>query len=73
MLILLHSLTCINVYFYLTPQKCVYDQDIRQSHTAEQPTDREEEPQNTDRHKTPGRQLKQSNQLSLPHQDDRIT
>ena len=31
---------------------------------------REEEPQNTDLHNTPGRQLKQSNQLSLRHQDD---
>ena len=29
---------------------------------------REEEPHNT--HETPGRQTKQSNQLSLPHQDD---
>ena len=33
----------------------------------------EEEPQNTNSHKTPGRQLKQSNQLSLPRQDDRKT
>ena len=32
---------------------------------------REEEPLN--HHKTPGRQIKQSNQLSLPHQDDRNT
>ena len=30
----------------------------------------EEEPQNTDSHKTPGRQLKQSNQLSFLHHDD---
>ena len=29
---------------------------------------REEEPFN--HHETPGRQIKQSNQLSLPHQDD---
>ena len=29
----------------------------------------EEEPQNTACHKTSGRQLKQSNQLSLPYQD----
>ena len=29
---------------------------------------REEEPHNN--HKTPGRQTKQSNQLSLPHRDD---
>ena len=32
------------------------------------PWHREEEPHNN--HKTPGRQTKQSNQLSLPHQDD---
>ena len=32
------------------------------------PWHREEEPHN--HHKTPGRQTKQSNQLSLPHQDD---
>ena len=41
-----------------------YDQEIPQSQTA----DREEEPLN--HHETPGRQIKQSNQLSLPHQDD---
>ena len=33
------------------------------------PKHREEEPQNTNSHKTSGRQLKQSNQLSLSHQD----
>ena len=32
------------------------------------PRHREEEPHN--HHETPGRQIKQSNQLSLPHQDD---
>ena len=32
------------------------------------PWHREEEPLN--HHDTPGRQIKQSNQLSLPHQDD---
>ena len=32
------------------------------------PRHREEEPLN--HHETPGRQIKQSNQLSLPHQDD---
>ena len=32
------------------------------------PWHREEEPLN--HHKTPGGQIKQSNQLSLPHQDD---
>ena len=30
----------------------------------------EEKQQNSNSHKAPGRQLKQSNQLSLPHQDD---
>ena len=32
------------------------------------PWHREEEPLN--HHETPGRQIKHSNQLSLPHQDD---
>ena len=36
------------------------------SHTN--PWQLQEEPHN--HHKTPGRQTKQSNQLSLPHQDD---
>ena len=34
------------------------------------PRHREEEPQHTDCHKTSGRQLKENNQLYLPHQDD---
>ena len=33
------------------------------------PPHREEEPQNSNSHKTSGKQLKQSNQLSLPHQN----
>ena len=46
-----------------------YDQGIPQSQTADNPmAPGEEEPLN--RHKTPGRQIKQSNQLSLAHQDD---
>ena len=45
-----------------------YDQEIPQSQTADNPGHREEEPLN--HHETPGRQIKQSNQLSLPHQDD---
>ena len=45
-----------------------YDQDIPQSQTADNTWHREEEPLN--HHETPGRQIKQSNQLSLPHQDD---
>ena len=41
------------------------------NHTPQtNPRHREEEPQNTGCHKTSGRQLKQSNQLSFPHQDD---
>ena len=45
-----------------------YDQEIPQSQTADNLLDREEGPLN--HHETPGRQIKQSNQLSLPHQDD---
>ena len=41
------------------------------NHTLQtNPRHSEQEPQNTDSHKTPGKQLKQSNQFSLPHQDD---
>ena len=41
------------------------------NHTPQtNPRHRKEEPQNIDCTKTPGRQLKQSNQLSLPHQGD---
>ena len=45
-----------------------YDQEIPQSQTQTTPWQREEEPSNN--HETPGRQIKQSNQFSLPHQDD---
>ena len=48
-----------------------YDQEISQSKTADNPWHREEEPLN--HQETPGRQIKQSNQLSLPHQDDYST
>ena len=44
---------------------------IRKYHNHKQqttPWHSEEEPLN--HHETPGRQIKQSNQLSLPHQDD---
>ena len=46
-----------------------YDQEIPQSQTADNPVawHHEEEPPN--HHETPGRQTKQSDQLSLPHQD----
>ena len=40
-----------------------FDQELQTS-----PWHREEEPLN--HHETPGRQIKQSNQLSLPHQGD---
>ena len=45
-----------------------YDQEIPQSQPQTTPWHRQEEPLN--HHETPGRQIKQSNQLSLPHQDD---
>ena len=45
-----------------------YDQEIPQSQTADNPWHPEEEPLN--HHETSGIQIKQSNQLSLPHQDD---
>ena len=45
-----------------------HDQEIPQSQTADNPWHRKEEPLN--HRETPGRQIKQSNQLSLPHQDD---
>ena len=45
-----------------------YDQELPQSQTLEKPMAREEEPPIN--HQTPGRQTKQSYQLSLPHQDD---
>ena len=44
-----------------------YDQEIPLSQTADKPRHREEKPHT---HQTPGRQTKQSNQPSLPHQDD---
>ena len=48
-----------------------YDQEIPQPQTTPTRWHREEEPLN--HHETPGRQIKQSNQLSLPHQDDNNT
>ena len=44
------------------------DQEIPQSQMQTSRWHQEEEPNNN--HETPGRQTKQSNQLSLPHQDD---
>ena len=45
-----------------------YDQEILNHKPQTTPWHREEEPLN--HHETPGGQIKQSNQLSLPHQDD---
>ena len=45
-----------------------YDQKIPQSQPQTSPWQCEKEPLN--HQETPGRQIKQSNQLSLPHQDD---
>ena len=64
-----------NVFYIYTPKayfyrKIVseYDQEIPQLRTADKPmTPRGRATQN---HETQGRQTKQSNQLSLPHQDD---
>ena len=46
-----------------------YDQEIPQSQTADNPMAPRGRAAQTLK-KTPGRQIKQSNQLSLPHQDD---
>ena len=43
-----------------------YDQEITQSQTADNPV----APRGRAAQPSPGRQFKQSNQLSLPHQDD---
>ena len=53
---------------FLHRRNSEYDQEIPQSQTADTRWHCEEEPPN--HHETPGRQIKQSNQLSLPHQDD---
>ena len=45
-----------------------YDQEIPQFQTADNPMEPIERAAQL--HKTPERQIKQSNQLSLPHQDD---
>ena len=59
---LLFSLIPINF------KKSEYDQEISQSQTADKIMAPMEDPHN--HHETPGRQTKQSNQLSLLHQDD---
>ena len=64
------SVCCVWFCKFVTFSKIVseYDQEIPQSQTAHNPVAPREEPLN--HHETPGRQIKQSNQLSLPHQDD---
>ena len=64
-------LTCdVNAGFTLATEKLVsdYDQEIPQLQMQTTPWHREEKPLN--HHEAPGRQIKQSNKLSLPHQDD---
>ena len=63
-----HSQKFKHLYMYITKIVSEYDQEIPQSQTADNPVAPQEEPLN--HHETPGRQIKQSNQLSLPHQDD---
>ena len=55
--------TVVNTSLYKNSK---YDQEIPQSQTT--PWHCKEEPLN--HHETPGTQIKQSNQLSLPQQDD---
>ena len=72
--------SCALHRLYIKPVQCTsspdsqkaneYDQEIPQSHTADQPRHREEEPENIYSNKTSKRPKKQSNQLSLPRQDD---
>ena len=50
--------------FHYTKIVSEYDQEIPQSQTADNPIAL------LNHHETLGRQFKQSNQLSLPHQDD---
>ena len=57
-----------SIFKYFSKIVSEYDQKIPQSQTADKPMAGEEEPLN--HHETPWRQTKQSNQLSLPHQDD---
>ena len=65
----MHALTATYIDFNaLTKIVSEYDKEIPQSQTADTPWHREEKPLN--HHKTSGRQIKQSNQLSLPHHDN---
>ena len=66
---------CVNIklwdilgcfHYILNPPRMIMKYDNHKLQTT--PWHREEEPLN--HRKTPGRQIKQSNQLPLPHQDD---
>ena len=65
---LVFSIGFASKYIITKGRNSEYDQEIPQSQTANNPWHREQELLN--HHKTPGRQIKQSNQLSLPHQED---
>ena len=60
--------TASKKYLKVELTKIVNNQEIPQSQTDTNPWYRAEEPHNN--HETPGRQTKQSNQLSLPRQDE---
>ena len=63
--------TLINIVYKIEMNKKIVVSMIRKYHNHKPqttPCHREEEILN--HHETPGRQIKQSNQLSLPHQDD---
>ena len=62
-----YSLISLFPKIFLSEIVSEYDQEIPQSQTADKLRHSEEEPHNN--HETPGRRTKQSNQLSLPHQD----
>ena len=56
---------------YISVQKAsVHDQEMHNHRLQPNPRQREEEPQNTNSLRTPGRQPNQNKQLSLPRQDD---
>ena len=62
------SLISVTAAYRLSKIVSEYDKEILQSQTIDNPMASREESLN--HQETPGRQNKQSNQLSLPHQDD---
>ena len=71
---LTQCLKSVNMLALLCPKKQVSMIREYHNHTPQtNPRHREEEPQNTGCYKTSRRQLNQSNQISLPHQDGCIT